>query len=204
MSSSHLMPPSRELEVQGFLPCGRCEVTESLTSQESPQTSNLPHSTTPNDPIAHSSSPLPSHSPHPSAGLTPAHQEVSFSADDPVGDAVRIIAEAVASADPEVHYHLPPGGNHYRDHLGPEWYPYKPDQHISCLTLKDKSGNEVAAKYLHMGLHLGEPMLMGTMGYNRPVHSQPLHALPFHAPAPSRLILPSFRTLQHPFDPCIE
>ena len=42
------------------------------------------------------------------------------------------------------------------------------------------------------------------MGYDRPVHSEPLHALPFQAPAPSRLILPSFQTLAHPFDLRIE
>ena len=115
--------------------------------------------------------------------------------------------EVVACANPDIHHPLPPpppGGNHYRDHPGPEWYPYKLDQHISYLTLKDKSGNEVAAKYLHMGLHQGEPMLLGTMGYDRPVHSQPLHALPFQAPSPSCLILPSFQTLTHPFDPHIE
>ena len=115
--------------------------------------------------------------------------------------------EAMACANPDVHHPLPPpppAANHYRDHPGSKWYIYKLDQHISRLTLKDKSGNEVAAKYLRMGLHLGEPMLIGTMSYDWPVHSQPLHALPFHTPAPSHLILPSFRTLQHPFDPHIE
>ena len=122
--------------------------TEGPLSRELTHSSDIPCSTPPDISIIPSSSPPPSHSPHPLAGLTPAHHKVFLSADDPVSDAVRLIAEAVASADPEVCYHLPPGGNHYRDHLGPEWYPYKPDQHVSCLTLKDKSENEVAAKYL--------------------------------------------------------
>src|SRR5579863_239313 len=157
----------------------------------------------------------------------------AIGADDPVGDALGLVLHAVATADPLVppsespsepppeppratHYREPlpttpalPGvdyyrRNHYRDHPGPEWYPYRPDQHFSQLTIPDKKGRQVEAKYLSVRVVQGEPTIMGTMGYGQPVHSESLHALPFAAPAPAHFHLPSFNLLQNPFDPRTE
>src|SRR5579863_10364067 len=157
----------------------------------------------------------------------------AIGADDPVGDALGIVLHAVATADPLVspsrpppepspeppratHYReplpttpAPPGvdyyrRNHYRDHPGPEWYPYRPDQHFSRLTIPDEEGRQVEAKYLSVRVVQGEPTIMGTMGYGQPVHSESLHALPFAAPAPAHFHLPSFSILQNPFDPRTE
>src|SRR5579863_1431373 len=157
----------------------------------------------------------------------------TIGADDPVGDALGIVLHAVATADPllppyepsseplseaprATHYReplpttpAPPGvnyyrRNHYRDHPGPEWYPYRPDQHFSRLTIPDEEGRQVEAKYLSVRVVQGEPTIMGTMGYGQPVHSESLHALPFAAPAPAHFHIPSFSILQNPFDPRTE
>src|SRR5579863_9609699 len=157
----------------------------------------------------------------------------TIGANDPVGDALGIVLHAVANADPLIppsespseplseplrvtHYReplpttpAPPGvdyyrRNHYRDHPGPEWYPYRPEQHISRLTIPDEEGRQVEAKYLSVRVVQGEPTIMGTMGYGQPVHSESLHALPFAAPAPAHFHLPSFNILQNPFDPRTE
>src|SRR5579863_753302 len=175
-------------------------------------------------------SPPPSHSllgpPTDISGLWAEHTPpATIGADDPVGNALEIMLHAVATADPLIspsepltgrHYREPlpttpaPLGvnyyrrNHYRDHPGPEWYPYKPDQHISWLTIPDEEGQQVEAKYLSVRVVQGEPTIMGTMGYGQPVHSKPLHALLFSAPAPAHFHLPSFNLLQNPFDPRTE
>src|SRR5579863_8998470 len=157
----------------------------------------------------------------------------TIGADDPVGDALGIVLHAVATADPLVppsespseppseppratHYReplpttpAPPGvdyyrRHHYRDHPGPEWYPCRPDQHFSRLTIPDEKGRQVEAKYLSVRVVQGEPTIMGTMGYGQPVHSESLHALPFAAPAPAHFHIPSFSILQNPFDPRTE
>src|SRR5579863_10047117 len=154
-------------------------------------------------PPSHSLLPLPFDI---SAFFAEHHPPAAIGADDPVGDALGLVLHAVATADPlappsespseppsepprATHYReplpttpAPPGvdyyrRNHYRDHPGPEWYPYRPDQHFSRLTIPDEKGRQVEAKYLSIRVVQGEPTIKGTMGYGQPVHSESLHAL---------------------------
>src|SRR5579863_6059249 len=221
-------------EAQSLISSCRSEASSTGVSRATSRITEQPLFTVPEVAITVSDSPPPSHSLLPlplditdffAAYPPPA----TIGADDPVGDALGIVLHAVATADPLVspsepssepprasHYReplpttpAPPGVdyyccNHYRDHPGPEWYPYRPEQHISWLIMPDEEGRQVEAKYLSVRVVQGEPTIMGTMGYGQPVHSESLHALPFAAPAPAHFHIPSFNILQNPFDPRTE
>src|SRR5579863_2908514 len=221
-------------EAQSLISSRRSEASSTGISRATSHISERPLLTVPEVAIIASNSPPPSHSLLPlpldiSAFFAEHPPPATIGTDDPVGDALGIIMHVVATADPLVsssepppeppratHYREPlpttpaPLGvdyycrHHYRDHPGPEWYPYRPDQHFSQLTIPDEEGRQVEAKYLSVRVVQGEPTIMGTMGYGQPVHSESLHALPFSAPAPAHFHLPSFNLLQNPFDPRTE
>src|SRR5579863_610187 len=220
-------------EAQSLISSRRSEASSTGVSRATSRITDRPLLTVPEVAIIASDSPPPSHSLLPPLDISAFFAELpppdTIGPEDPVGDTLGIIMHAVATADPLVsssepppepprttHYRdplpttpAPPGvdhyrRNHYRDHPGPEWYPYRPDQHFSRLTIPDEEGRQVEAKYLSVRVVQGEPTIMGTMGYGQPVHAESLHALPFATPAPAHFHLPSFNLLQNPFDPRTE
>jgi hypothetical protein len=142
--------------------------------------------------------------PPPTATTTP-----SLSAEDPIGDTLKVVFNAIARDIPSSSSSLSSSQNL---HPGDGWYEFIPGSaHVSLDIPSPLSGpanqghsDNSPAKYLKATLLAGTPTLLGCQGRSHPVYSMHLIARPFHSPAPRYYDPRPIEILEHPFDMRIE